>query len=435
MSKLKNISGFPEWLPEQKIAEDRVINAIRRVYALHGFSPIETGAAELLSTLEAKGAVDKEIYLLKRVHADQDSEDPLALHFDLTVPMARYVAQNFNELVFPFRRYQLQKVWRGERPQKGRFREFYQFDIDIIARDELPLCCDAEAVTVIDRALTEINTPAYRLRINNRKVLLGFYRSLGIDEAVRKKVLIAVDKLHKIKEEGVSAELSGLGLGADLIQQILKLTRVQVAADKIETAFDGLAVSDEMFAQGRNELLELAALLPEATKRNVLIDLSLARGLDYYTGLILEGQIIDHPEFGSVCAGGRYDDLASEFINKKLPGVGISIGLTRLVDFFFTHKILQADARSTSEALVTVYAEEQRRAANDLADQLRAAGVASEVFYKSPKLGKQIDYAESKGMRYVFFVGGDGGVEVKDLKTKTQVRVDNITQWCQNRIA
>lgn len=426
MKKPNPISGFPEWLPEQKMVEDRLVAQVREVYASHGFVPIETPAVELIETLSSKGVVEREIYTVRRFHAEQDDEPGLGLHFDLTVPFARYVAQHLHALSMPFKRYQLQKVWRGERPQKGRFREFYQFDIDTIARGDLPLACDAEVITVLLKAFRVMNLGPFRMSLNSRKLLHGCYSALGLAEETRKGVITAVDKIHKIGREGVLKELAGGGVSDPKIaNRIIDLTTVQSSAADFAKDFSALGIKDELFDRGLEELSTIIHLVPEELRCHVRVDLSLARGLDYYTGVIFETQMTDHPEFGTVSSGGRYDDLASQFTSQVLPGVGGSIGLTRLLDLAFSHNLVQCEGRSTANVLITVFNEEQRPTCNMAAEQLRTHGIATEVYYKSPKLGKQIEFAEGKGMRFVVFLGAaigpdalPGACRVKDLTTK-----------------
>ncbi len=433
MAKISKISGFPEWLPEQKLAEERVISTIRGIYESFGFTPIETPAVELLSTLGSKGVIDKEIFVVKRLKADDTDEAEMGLHFDLTVPFARYVAQHNNDLVFPFKRYQLQKVWRGDRPQKGRFREFYQFDIDIIARNELPLSCDAEVVTVIGLVMETLDFGPYSIRINNRKLLQGLYQAVGLDEQARKAAIIAVDKILKIGRDGVRAELGKIeGISELAIELILNSTTVQCPVEQLAERVQGLNVQSELMQEGVQELFTVCELLPAVVSSKVMIDLSLARGLDYYTGLIMELGMARFPEFGTLVAGGRYENLAGEFCDQKLPGVGVSLGLSRLMELAASEKLVDMTRKSPTQALVTVLSESDRVISNGVAQELRNAGVATEVFYRSPKLGKQIDYADAKGIRYVLFVdSATREVQVKDLVTKEQVAIPSLAAWAQ----
>lgn len=432
MAKPRPISGFLELLPEQKLAEDRLISAIREVYELHGFLPIETPAVELVSTLASKGVVDREIYVVKRLHADEEEEADLGLHFDLTVPFARYVAQHFSKLHLPFKRYQLQKVWRGERPQKGRFREFYQFDIDIIAREDLPIACDAEIINMLLKAFEVIKAGSFSMLLNSRKVLYGAYEACGVAAEAMKATIIAVDKLSKIGAEGVGKELiEGVGLLPDVADRILNISSAKCSLGELEAWGFRSGVGSALFQEGLRELESIGRLIRPELRSHCMFDMSLARGLDYYTGVVFEVKLTEHPEFGTVASGGRYDDLASQFINQKLPGVGGSIGLTRLIDLLLSKGKVETNKRSTADALISVLSEEQRSECNQVAEVLRSLGIGCDVYYKSPKLGKQIDYAAQLGMRYVLFLSPEGGkIEVKDLQTKQQSVVEDLAKWC-----
>ncbi len=420
MAKLTNISGFPEWLPGEKIVENRIIAVIRSVYESYGFLPIETPAVELLSTLGSKGVIDKELYALRRVQASEDQEAELGLHFDLTVPFARYVAQHLSELQFPFKRYQVQKAWRGDRPQKGRFREFYQFDLDIVSREELPLSCDAEVLCAFTEALGQIGVGEVCVKINSRKLLRGIYESLGLSDAQARAALIVVDKIDKIGAEKVIAELiSAASLDSVVAGRIVEFAKIRVAASDVASMLKGLEIKHPLFEQGAQEIQELLRLLPASVQKPIELDVSLVRGLDYYTGMIVEAALTKFPHVGSIGGGGRYENLASEFSAQKLPGVGLSIGLTRLLSVAFEAGLLQAAAPTTVNMLVTVLSEDQRSRANEVAAEFRAQGIPAEVYFKSPKLGKQIEYAEKKGIQFVAFVS-DSGVEVKDIVNKNQ---------------
>jgi histidyl-tRNA synthetase len=432
MSKFGKISGFPEWLPEQKLVEDQVIATVRSVYQSYGFVPLETAAVEHLSVLGAKGVIDKEIYSLKRAKDEEEGDAELGLHFDLSVPMARYVAQNVGKLSFPFKRYQCQKVWRGDRPQKGRFREFYQFDIDIIAQEELPLSCDAEILNAYAQALAAINIGRFLIKCSNRKVMLGFFESFGLDAAQQEGARIAVDKILKIGPDGVLRELNQtVGTSVEVAQKIVAFAGMSFGADQAQEKLAALQIENATFAQGAKELGDLLELLDAEVRARLIVDLSLARGLDYYTGLVFEVYLPEHPEFGSVGGGGRYDNLTSQFINKKLPGVGASIGLTRLMDLIFDKGLLSTAQKTLTKVLVAVYDEPQRRTCNEVAAKLRACGVPTEVFYKSPKLGKQIDSAAAKGIPYVLFVQPGGVIEVKDLNSKEQKTVTDLMAFAK----
>lgn len=430
--KPSNISGFNELLPEEKLVEDRFLNRIKSIYELHGFTPIETAAVEMLETLEVEGEITREIFLVSRkVHdAGESSEAKLALHYDLTVPFARYTAQNFDKLSFPFRRYQIQKSWRGERAQEGRAREFYQCDIDIIARDNLPLSCDAEILTVVDKVLSTLEIGKHLIRVNNRKILHGFYSSFGLNEATRVQVIGAVDKLAKIGESGVTKELAKLGVSSEIAQKILDFCKRKASPADLSAKMSDLKVDSQLYAEGLAELSKVLELVPEKNRGSILIDFSLARGLDYYTGLILETYLVDHMNIGSVCGGGRYDDLASRFTKFKLPGVGVSVGLTRIMSAVVSKKLANFDKRVPTKVLVSVYSEEQRKRCNEVAEQLRSLNVSTEVYFSDAKLGKQIEYADKKGIQYILFINAEtGAMEVKDINTKQQSPLNNLEEW------
>jgi histidyl-tRNA synthetase len=435
MSKIKNISGFPELLPQEKIVEDKIISIIKGIYESYGFQCIETPAVELITTLAAKGVIDKEIYLLKRAKDDGEgsSESQLALHFDLTVPLARYVAQHYSSLVFPFKRYQLQKVWRGERPQKGRFREFYQFDIDIIAQDELPLSCDAEIVNVIGDVFVKLALGSFKIKINSRKLLFAAYEKFGLDTEQQKLAITAVDKIDKIGLQGVQAELLRGGISDNIASKILELTKIKAPLSNINEIFSLPELSDKALEIGKEELRTFSSLISSKVMPNVMLDVSLARGLDYYTGIIYEVVFDGFPEFGSVCSGGRYDDLASQFINKKLPGVGVSIGLSRLMELILSKNLFSIESLSKTKVLIAVYSEEQRPRCNEAANILRSEGVATEVYFKSPKIGKQIDFAAQRNIPFVLFLNDEKAVyEIKDLNTKEQKAIPDLREWANN---
>jgi histidyl-tRNA synthetase len=428
MTKVTSISGFPEWLPEEKLFEERLIAQIRSLYESFGYTPIETPAVELIATLASKGVVEKEIYSVRRLRGEAGEEAEWGLHFDLTVPLARYVAQHAHNLTFPFRRYQVQKVWRGDRPQRGRFREFYQFDIDVIARQDLPLTADAEVVTLIDQAVSLFELGDHQLRMNSRKLLEGFYQALSLSDAQTKGAIVAVDKLDKIGVEGVRGELLKIdGLAGQQAERILELAALRANPEEFFDRVSSLQVTGERFAAGCEEIEAVLALLPKITRDRTVIDFSLARGLDYYSGIIVEVVVPGQPQFGTVAGGGRYDNLASEFGGEALPGVGMSIGLTRLMDLIFSSKLKPLTQKCPTELFVTVLGDDQRIACNEVAAQLRKVGLNVEVSLKSPKLGKQIEYAEAKGIRFVLFLDPSANtLRVKDLVTKVQTEVADL---------
>jgi histidyl-tRNA synthetase len=425
------MSGFPELLPDHQLVLNRCIDTIRRRFELSGFTPIETPSVERVDVLTSKGGEEKEIYGIRRLAAEAgESEVEFALHFDLTVPLARYVAQYKEQLVFPFRRYQIQKVWRGERPQKGRYREFYQCDIDIIGRNTLGLLNDAEVVSVIHGIFTELKFGAFVVRINNRRLLQGCYRHYGIDAANIPAVLRIVDKLDKIGRDKVISELTEkLGLTADVADGLLGFAELDMPTEELLAHLATLPMmADEGYASGLAELSEVTIGIrslgvPDESFR---VDLRIARGLGYYTGTIYETTLTDHRDLGSVCSGGRYDDLASYFTNDKLPGVGISIGLSRLVFVLLERGVLTSGAATPARVLVTVMDSSRTAECLAVAARLRADGVATEVFLEHKKgLGDQLKYASKKGFPFVVIAGPDeldaGVVKLKDMSAGTEI--------------
>ena len=424
MAKGASISGFPEWLPSERVVEQRVIDTLREVFELNGFIGIETRAVEQGSSLLKKGETSKEIYLLSRLQevgheSDTPIEDRLGLHFDLTVPLSRYVVEHSGDLAFPFKRWQIQKVWRGERPQEGRFREFVQADIDVIGNGDLPDHYEVELPLVMVSALErlrEFGLPKATVHANNRKLSEGFYRGLGLTDV--EGVLREIDKLDKIGADEV-AKLLVEGCGADENQaraclELAELTAADGAelSGKFDTLCEkhGIANDSEAYVLARQGLDTLAMIVDEAARirpGSVIADLKIARGLDYYTGSVYETFLDGAAALGSICSGGRYDNLASQG-NRKYPGVGLSIGL------------------------VAVWNEEDRSASNQIANQLRARGIAADVAPTAAKLGKQIKYADKLGIPYVWFPADksaqDASDEVKNIITGDQ-QPANAQSW------
>jgi histidyl-tRNA synthetase len=424
--KPKPVAGFPEWLPEERLVEQKWFDHIRRVFESYGFCNIETPSVEELDVLTAKGEVDKEIYVIERLHKDPDEkkEARLALHFDQTVPMARYVAMNFNELVFPFKRYQMQRVWRGERPQMGRMREFYQCDIDIINVNNLPISFDAECASVMYEVLEGLNIGRVQLRINNRKILMGLLSHWGIEDFA--PITRAVDKLEKIGEDGVTSELTTAGLSVDQSKKILDLAKIKGRSDAIRA----IKAENDTMKEGIEELSYVLDHLSHLPEHAVVGDMSIIRGLDYYTGTVYETQLLDVPEFtGSVCSGGRYDDLAGSYINKHLPGVGISIGFSRLFDIMRQTRpeLLGIGPKGPAHVMMTVPENEaDRPLAYEAARTLRKNGVKVEMYHAPKKMGDQLKYASKKLLPYVWFVR-DGKHQVKNMTTQEQTDVSPET--------
>jgi histidyl-tRNA synthetase len=422
-----SLSGFPELLPAQQFVEQEVLDRLRRVFELHGYAPLQTRAVETLDSLLRKGEIDKEVYVLRRLHADPDEADSgLGLHFDLTVPFARYVLENAGHLEFPFRRYQIQKVWRGERPQVGRYREFLQADIDVVAKDELPFHYDVEIARVIAEALATLEfVPPLRLQINNRKLMEGFFTGLGAPDVAA--VMRAVDKLDKVPGEAVNAQLVDAGLTADQAASCLRLADIRTAdAAALGELVTGLGVSSPLLDEG---LAELSTVLHgcasiSTPRLTVEADLRIARGLDYYTGTVFETRMAGFESLGSICSGGRYDSLASDG-KTTYPGVGISLGVTRLLIPLIQQGLADGSRPVPSAVLVALPNEDARERCDTIAQELRARGIATEVAATAQKFGRQIRYAERRGIPFVWFPGADGAPdEVKDIRSGEQVVAD-----------
>ncbi len=440
MARPTPLSGFPELLPAQRHVEQQVLARLARTFELHGFAGVETRAVEPLDQLLRKGETSKEVYVLRRLQAsegdrDLDQRGTLGLHFDLTVPFARYVLENAGRLEFPFRRYQIQKVWRGERPQEGRFREFTQADIDVIGRDELAFHHDVEVARVMLDALRglaqpdSIGLPGFRLQVNNRKLIQGFYAGLGVEDT--EPVMRAVDKLDKLSEEQVRHQLlEDARLSPAQADACLALARISTPDTSFVAQVGELGVRHELLEEG---LTELAAVIegcaPLVTDRaEVVADLKIARGLDYYTGTVFETRLEGHEGLGSICSGGRYDALATDG-RTTYPGVGISLGVSRLLVPLLGQGVVTADRQVPSAVLVAVVDEESRPASEALAAVLRGNGVPCEVAPAAQKFGKQIRHAERRGIPYVLFPGSDDRApEAKDIRSGTQQPVD-VSTW------
>lgn len=452
MIKPRTPPGVMELLPREQIAFQRMLDVIRRNYERFGFLPVETPVFELSDVLLTKsgGETERQVYFVQSTgalaNAAAEAEGgkaegglpELALRFDLTVPLARYVAEHEHELSFPFRRYQMQRVYRGERAQRGRFREFYQCDIDVIGKDALNIRYDAEVLAVIHAVFSELGIGAFRVQLNNRKLMRGFFEAQGVTDPQKQAlVLREVDKLDKRGADYVRETLTGpdFGLPAEAVARILAF--VEVRSDSHD---DALARIEAMLAQagdaaseslraGAAELREVLALVkalgvPESA---YCLNFSIARGLDYYTGTVYETQLVEHPGIGSICSGGRYEDLASHYTKSKLPGVGISIGLTRLFWQLREAGLIEGIAESSVQAMVALMDEARLPQALDIARHLRAGGINTEVQMEARKVGKQFQYASRAGIRFVVLAGEDelarGVVAVKDLVREQQFEV------------
>lgn len=428
MARPKPLSGFPEFLPAQSAIELAVQESLRHTFALHGFARVETRAVEPLEQLARKGEITKEVYTVQRLHAAEDDTAELGLHYDLTVPFARYVLENSGHLVFPFRRYQIQKAWRGERPQEGRYREFCQADIDIVGQDTLPTHHDVEVVLValeaLERLHTELGLPPVLMRVNNRKLAQGFYSGLGVEDPLA--VIQRVDKLDKIGRDGVTALLvDDLGLGAEQVEAVLALAGIQTPDDSFGDQVRSLGVANDLLETGITELADLVTQVSAQFPGRIVADLRIARGLDYYTGTVFETELVGWESLGSISAGGRYDSLASDG-KVTFPGVGVSIGVTRILAPLLARQALSASRSVPSAVLVAVTDEDERPTAMAVAAALRARDIPCEVASKADKFGKQIRQADRRGIPYVWFGGLTG--EVKDIRSGEQVSAE-ASSW------
>lgn len=437
--KPRPITGFPEWLPEERMIEQQWFDHIRKVFESYGFTSIETPSVEELEVITAKGEVDKEIYVINRLHAElaEKSESRLALHFDQTVPFARYVAQHFNELDFPFKRYQMQRVWRGERPQAGRFREFYQCDIDVINVDSLPLHFDAEMAAIMVEILQALDVGAFQMQISNRKILTGFLDSVpGLTAPLKKKIIDLFDKKEKLLKDGgdflmAMSEIvcKEFGHTTDTLMQVMdfdflaKSKYINAVHLRESVKFAPFLITpNAMFYEGIEELCTVMQSLAHLPEDLVVADLMIVRGLDYYTGTVYETRFIDDPTYGSICSGGRYDDLAGNYISKHLPGVGISIGFTRLFAKLREAGKFKTGRKTPTDILVALPAEDKRALAAETARTLRQNGFNVEMYHTDQKIKKQMAYAEKKGIPFVWFPPFEDGQshEVKNMATGEQ---------------
>ncbi len=433
-----SLSGFPEWLPAGRIVEQHLIDVLRHTFELHGFCGVETRAVEPLSQLTKKGETSKEVYLLSRLQADPNEpaetipSKQLGLHFDLTVPFTRYVVDNAGTLHFPFKRYQIQKVWRGERPQEGRFREFYQVDIDVVGDGALPFHYDVETPLIMHEALSVLPIPRIIIHVSNRKVAQGFYQAVGIGDDQLAEVLRVVDKLDKIGPEAVTVELTGtVGTTPEQAAAALRLATIQGAdpqavRDAVITALAG-AEPTELLATGLDELTELLTTAARRRPGAVIADLKIARGLDYYTGTVYESFMEGAEDLGSVCSGGRYDNLATNG-KRTFPGVGISIGLSRLLSRVIADGAVEVTRSVPTAVLVAVTDEVHRPQSDAVADTLRARGISADTAPTAAKFGKQIKFADKRGIPFVWFPGAVGQADsVKDIRSGEQVDADAAT--------
>jgi histidyl-tRNA synthetase len=433
VSKVRPISGFPEWLPGERIIEQHFVDVIRETFELHGFASIQTRAVEPIERLSSLGEdTDKEIYAVSRLGAaaEGSSRDPkLGLHFDLTVPFARYVLENAGKLTFPFRRYQIQPVWRGERPQEGRFREFIQCDIDVVDVGELAPHYEAELPLVIADTFRKLPIGPFRIQVNNRKIPEGFYLGIGLTDV--QTMLRIVDKLDKIGPDAVHGLMVAAGATDEQAAAALALARISAPDESFVERVQALGVEHETLTEGLAELAAVMRVGAEHASGLMVADLKVARGLDYYTGTVYETQLIGFESYGSICSGGRYDALASDG-RTTYPGVGLSIGLSRLLS-----KIMPtlSASRSTPSCVLVALADESNRAQGmGVAAALRQRGIPCEVSPVAAKFGKQIMFAQRRGIPFVWFPaveemgGAPGRDSVKDIRSGEQAMAD-ASSW------
>ena len=418
----RTLSGFMELLPRQQVLMERVMATLRETYALYGFTPLDTPLIESSDILLAKGGgeTEKQIYRFTKGDAD------LSLRFDLTVPLAKYVALHYADLAFPFRRYQIGKVYRGERAQRGRFREFYQADIDVIGDGKLDIINEAEIPAIIYQTFSRLGLKRFQIRVNNRKILSGFYAMLGLTDRAA-DIMRAVDKLDKIGPEKVGLMLiDDLDLSQDAADDILTFILIKGGNDQVLAALEDYRGKSELFDQGLDELNTVVKYLAAfgVPEENFAVDLTIARGLDYYTGTVYETAMLDHPEIGSICSGGRYDNLAEYYTDKILPGVGISIGLTRLFYVLNEQGMLNQELNAAPADVLLLPMTEDLSPAIALATRLRSAGIRVQLYTEQKKFKAKMNYADKVGVPYVVFLGEDeirsGAVACKDMSTGEQ---------------
>ena len=429
--KARTLPGFMELMPDEQILFNKMYDSIRKSYEKFGFIPLDTPILESSEVLLAKagGETEKQIYRFTKGDTD------MSMRFDLTVPLAKYVAMHAGELTFPFRRYQMSKVFRGERPQKGRYREFYQCDIDIIGDTELNILNDAEIPSIIYTTFKDLGFERFVIRINNRRVLNGFFASLQLQDNVS-DILRIIDKLEKIGEEAVIECLQELNIDNQKISSIMDFMKIDGEPDTVISSLRNLNISNEDLVQGVNELEQVASGvvafgIPES---NFKIDLKIARGLDYYTGTVYETMLTDYPGLGSVCSGGRYDNLAEYYTNKKLPGVGISIGLSRLYAYLTSENVIVPEESSTAKVLIVPMVENMTEIFK-IANEIRKKDINTEVCYNRKNMKSMLNYANKLKIPYVVFVGEDeinnNVLTLKNMNTgnQEQIKIDEIEKY------
>lgn len=420
-------SGFPEYLPAEQIEFNRLVNIVRRVYEEYGFSPIDTPDLELSEVLLTKSGGETEQQIYRFIKGSND----LTMRFDLTVPLARYVAQHESELIFPFRRYHIGKVHRGERAQAGRFREFYQCDIDVIGSNSVAV--DAEMPIVINKIFEQFDIGEFTVHINNRKILNGFFESLGLSN-ISKDVLRIVDKIDKISANSFTEELEQLGLSADQITRLREFININGSKDVILNKLEKISLNckSDQFKQGVKEVGLVVKTIRDfgLSDSRFMIDLRIARGLDYYTGTVYETTLNNHPEIGSICSGGRYDNLASHYTKKYLPGVGVSIGLSRLFYKLCEIGAIELTRFSSAEVVVMPIGSGQITASVRIAERLRSTGINTMLYTEENNMRKKLKYADKMGFEWVVLIGEDEllteEVMLKNMLTGESIRIKSV---------
>lgn len=420
-------SGFPEYLPAEQIEFNRLVNIVRRVYEEYGFSPIDTPDLELSEVLLTKSGGETEQQIYRFIKGSND----LTMRFDLTVPLARYVAQHESELIFPFRRYHIGKVHRGERAQAGRFREFYQCDIDVIGSNSVAV--DAEMPIVINKIFEQFDIGEFTVHINNRKILNGFFEFLGLSN-ISKDVLRIVDKIDKISANSFTEELERLGLSADQITRLREFININGSKDVILNKLEKISLDckSDQFKQGVKEIGLVVKTIRDfgLSDSRFMIDLRIARGLDYYTGIVYETTLNNHPEIGSICSGGRYDNLASHYTKKYLPGVGVSIGLSRLFYKLCEIGAIELTRFSSAEVVVMPIGSGQITASVKIAERLRSTGINTMLYTEENNMRKKLKYADKMGFEWVVLIGEDEllteEVMLKNMLTGESIRIKSV---------
>lgn len=420
-------SGFPEYLPAEQIEFNRLVNIVRRVYEEYGFSPIDTPDLELSEVLLTKSGGETEQQIYRFIKGSND----LTMRFDLTVPLARYVAQHESELIFPFRRYHIGKVHRGERAQAGRFREFYQCDIDVIGSNSVAV--DAEMPIVINKIFEQFDIGEFTVHINNRKILNGFFEFLGLSN-ISKDVLRIVDKIDKISANSFTEELERLGLSADQITRLREFININGSKDVILNKLEKISLDckSDQFKQGVKEIGLVVKTIRDfgLSDSRFMIDLRIARGLDYYTGTVYETTLNNHPEIGSICSGGRYDNLASHYTKKYLPGVGVSIGLSRLFYKLCEIGAIELTRFSSAEVVVMPIGSGQITASVKIAERLRSTGINTMLYTEENNMRKKLKYADKMGFEWVVLIGEDEllteEVMLKNMLTGESIRIKSV---------